>query len=173
MTIDREKAAAFGVTFEDINNTISTNLGSAYIDDFPNRGRMQRVIVQSDDQRRMQADGILKFSVRNSQGQLGAARLVRVGAMGGRTDADRGFNRPPFVRISGSARPGYSSGDAIVEMERLAATLPRGFGFERAGQSLQERLSGSQAPLLGLSRWSCSCASRRSTKAGRFRWRSS
>ena len=51
LSIDREKAAAFGVTFEDINNTISTNLGSAYINDFPNRGRMQRVIVQSDDDR--------------------------------------------------------------------------------------------------------------------------
>ena len=48
LVIDREKAGAFGVTFEDINNTISTNLGSNYINDFPNRGRMQRVIVQAD-----------------------------------------------------------------------------------------------------------------------------
>ena len=48
LNIDREKAAALGVTFEEINNTISTNLGSAYVNDFPNRGRMQRVIVQAD-----------------------------------------------------------------------------------------------------------------------------
>ncbi len=89
LMVDREKAAAFGVTFEDINNTISTNLGSAYINDFPNRGRMQRVIVQSDDQRRMQADDILKFSVRNSQGQLVPLVVVRVGELGGRADADR------------------------------------------------------------------------------------
>ena len=56
LVIDREKAAALGVTFEEINNTISTNLGSAYINDFPNRGRMQRVIVQADRAARMQAD---------------------------------------------------------------------------------------------------------------------
>ena len=57
-----------------------------------------------------------------------------------------GFNYYPSVRISGSARPGYSSGDAIAEMERLALLLPRGFGYEWTGQSLQEKLSGAQAP---------------------------
>ena len=68
--IDREKAAALGVTFQDINSTISTNLGSAYINDFPNRGRMQRVIVQADNAGRMQTDDILTFNVRNSKGNL-------------------------------------------------------------------------------------------------------
>jgi multidrug efflux pump len=63
-----------------------------------------------------------------------------------------GFNFYPAVRISGEARPGFTSGDAINEMERLADKLPRGFGYEWTGQSLQEKLSGSQAPfLLGLS----------------------
>jgi multidrug efflux pump len=56
------------------------------------------------------------------------------------------------VRISGEAKPGFTSGDAIAEMERLAGKLPRGFGYEWTGQSLQEKLSGSQAPfILGLS----------------------
>jgi multidrug efflux pump len=59
LVIDREKAAALGVTFEDINNTVSTNLGSTYVNDFPNRGRMQRVIVQADVSGRMQAQDIL------------------------------------------------------------------------------------------------------------------
>jgi multidrug efflux pump len=152
LMIDREKAAALGVTFQDINNTISTNLGSTYINDFPNRGRMQRVIVQADNSGRMQTDDVLTFNVRNSKGSLvpfssfasvrwvvGPSQLV-------------GFNYYPAVRISGSARPGYTSGDAIAEMERIAATLPRGFGFEWTGQSLQEKLAGSQASLLlGLS----------------------
>jgi multidrug efflux pump len=63
-----------------------------------------------------------------------------------------GFNYYPSVRISGSAKPGYTSGDAIAEMERLTRLLPRGFGFEWTGQSLQEKSAGSQAPfLLGLS----------------------
>ena len=152
LIVDREKAAALGVTFEQINNTISTNLGSAYVNDFPNRGRMQRVIVQSDVTGRMQADEILTFNVRNSKGvlvplssfatlkwTLGPTQIV-------------GFNYYPSVRISGSAKPGYTSGDAIAEMERLAGRLPRGFGFEWTGQSLQEKSAGAQAPfLLGLS----------------------
>ncbi len=148
INIDREKASAFGVTFEEINNTISTNLGSNYVNDFPNRGRMQRVVVQADRPSRMQADDILGYNVRNTRGQLvpmssfatvnwsvGPAQIV-------------GFNYYPSVRISGSAKPGYTSGDAIREMERLAGQLPRGFGFEWTGQSLQEKQSGAQAPLL-------------------------
>ena len=59
-----------------------------------------------------------------------------------------GFNYYPSVRMSGSAKPGYTSGDAIQEMEKLAAQLPRGFGYEWTGQSLQEKQSGSQAPFL-------------------------
>src|SRR6202012_2019525 len=70
LVIDREKAGAFGVTFEDINSTISTNLGSNYINDFPNRGRMQRVIVQAGESHRMNADDILSYNVKNSRGQL-------------------------------------------------------------------------------------------------------
>ncbi len=152
LTIDREKAGAFGVTFEDINSTISTNLGSNYINDFPNRGRMQRVIVQADRGSRMNADDILNYNVKNSRGQLvPLSSFATVEWQKGPTQI-AGFNYYPAVRISGEARPGYTSGDAIAEMERLAGKLPRGFGFEWTGQSLQEKLSGSQAPfLLGLS----------------------
>jgi multidrug efflux pump len=152
LVIDREKAGAFGVTFEDINNTISTNLGSNYINDFPNRGRMQRVIVQADSLSRMNADDILNYNVKNRTGQLVPfSAFATVEWAKGPTQI-AGFNYYPAVRITGEARPGYTSGDAIAEMERLADKLPRGFGYEWAGQSLQEKLSGSQAPfLLGLS----------------------
>ena len=150
--IDREKAGAFGVTFEDINNTISTNLGSNYVNDFPNRGRMQRVIVQADKDGRMSADDILNYNVKNSRGELVPfSSFASVEWSKGPTQI-AGFNYYPAVRISGEAKPGYTSGDAIAEMERLANALPRGFGYEWTGQSLQEKLSGSQAPfLLGLS----------------------
>jgi multidrug efflux pump len=152
LMIDREKAGAFGVTFEDINSTISTNLGSNYVNDFPNRGRMQRVIVQADSGGRMNADDILNYNVKNSRGQLVPfSAFATVDWSKGPTQI-AGFNFYPSVRISGEARPGYTSGDAIAEMERLANMLPRGFGYEWTGQSLQEKLSGSQAPfLLGLS----------------------
>ncbi|MBR0875435.1 multidrug efflux RND transporter permease subunit [Bradyrhizobium tropiciagri] len=148
LVIDREKAGAFGVTFEDINNTISTNLGSNYINDFPNRGRMQRVIVQADKTSRMNADDILNYNVKNSRGQLVPfSAFATVEWTKGPTQI-AGFNYYPAVRISGEARPGFTSGDAIAEMERLADKLPRGFGYEWTGQSLQEKLSGSQAPFL-------------------------
>ncbi|BAT59136.1 multidrug efflux pump subunit AcrB [Variibacter gotjawalensis] len=148
LMIDREKAAAFGLTFEDINNTISTNLGSNYINDFPNRGRMQRVIVQSDNDRRMQAEHILNYNVRNSRGELVPfSSFATVQWAVGPTQI-AGFNYYPSVRISGSAKPGFTSGDAIAEMEKLSGQLPRGFGYEWTGQSLQEKLAGSQAGFL-------------------------
>src|SRR6185312_1204672 len=152
LMIDREKAGAFGVTFEDINNTISTNLGSNYINDFPNRGRMQRVIVQADNFSRMNADDILNYNVKNSRGQLVPfSAFASIEWSKGPTQI-AGFNYYPAVRISGEAKKGFTSGDAIKEMERLSGKLPRGFGYEWTGQSLQEKLSGSMAPLLlGLS----------------------
>ena len=107
LMIDREKAGAFGVTFEDINNTISTNLGSNYVNDFPNRGRMQRVIVQADRGSRMNADDILNYNVKNSRGQLVPfSAFATVEWSKGPTQI-AGFNYYPAVRISGEARPGY------------------------------------------------------------------
>jgi multidrug efflux pump len=150
--IDREKANALGIAFSDVNATISANLGSSYVNDFPNSGRMQRVTIQAEQEKRMQTKDLLQLSVRNQNGGMvplssfataewtkGPAQIV-------------GYNGYPSIRISGEAAPGYSSGDAITEMERLASTLPQGFGYEWTGQSLQEIQSGSQAPyLIGLS----------------------
>jgi len=152
LTIDREKANTFGVAYADINRTISASLGSSYVNDFPNNGRMQRVTVQADADRRADISDVMKLSVRNSGGDMvslsaftshswteGATQLV-------------GYNGFLSVRVSGQAAPGYSSGDAITEMERLATDLPPGFGFEWTGQTLQEIQSGAQVPmLLGLS----------------------
>ena len=121
LVIDREKAGAFGITFEDINNTISTNLGSNYINDFPNRGRMQRVVVQADARDRMRTEDILNYNVKNSRGQLVPfSSFASVEWSRGPTQI-AGFNYYPAVRISGEAKPGYTSGDAIAEMEKLLA----------------------------------------------------
>ncbi|WP_186394802.1 efflux RND transporter permease subunit [Stappia sp. TSB10GB4] len=152
LVIDREKANAFGVAFADINATISANLGSSYVNDFPNSGRMQRVTVQADQDARMQTDDLLRLNVRNSNG--GMVPLSAFASVEWRKGPSQivGYNGYPSIRISGEAAPGYSSGDAIAEMERLAGQLPAGFGYEWTGQSLQEIQSGSQAPfLIGLS----------------------
>ncbi|QCK86296.1 multidrug efflux RND transporter permease subunit [Phreatobacter aquaticus] len=148
LIIDREKANTFGVTFADINSTITTNLGSAYINDFPNAGRLQRVLVQATAENRMQTAEMLNLNVRNANGgMVPLSAFSRIEWQRGPSQII-GYNGYPSIRISGASAPGYSSGDAINEMQRLAAELPPGFGYEWTGQSLQEIQSGSQAPLL-------------------------
>ena len=146
--IDRDKANALGVGFEAINSVISTALGSSYANDFPNSGRLQRVVVQADAPARMQPDDLLRLNVQNSKGQsvpLSAFASTRwvTGAM-----QTVRYNGYPAMRISGSAAPGFSTGAALTEMEQLAAKLPPGFGFEWTGTSREEKLAGSQAIIL-------------------------
>jgi multidrug efflux pump len=149
LDIDRDKAQALGVTFDAINTALSTSLGSAYINDFPNHGRMQRVIVQADAPARMQPQDLLQINVATSQ----PGKLVPLSAFAttkwvtGPMQTVR-YNGYPAVRISGMAAPGYSSGAAMDEMERLAAKLPNGFAYEWTGQSREEKLAGSQALIL-------------------------
>jgi multidrug efflux pump len=148
LLIDREKANTFGVAFADINSTISTNLGSSYVNDFPNAGRLQRVTVQADENRRMQTADLLKLNVRNSNGgMVPLSAFASIEWTSGPTQTV-GYNGYPSVPISGQANAGYSSGEAITEMERLFSQLPPGFGYEWTGQSREEIASGTQAPLL-------------------------
>ena len=152
LKIDREKANAFGVTFGEINRTISVALGSGYVNDFPNEGKMQRVIVQAEASARMNIEDVLKLNVRNAAGGMVPLSSFASAEWGFGPTQIVGYNGYPSVRITGAAAPGYSSGDAIAEIERLAAELPAGYAFEWTGQSLQEIESGSQAPMLiGLS----------------------
>lgn len=152
LLIDREKANAFGVQFADINSAISANLGSSYVNDFPNAGRMQRVTVEATDRSRMQTTDLLDLHVRNVNGGMVPLSAFATAEWTRGPLQVVGYNGYPAIRISGQAAPGYSSGDAIAEMERLVGELPPGFGYEWTGQSLQEIASGTQAPLLiGLS----------------------
>jgi len=146
--IDREKANALGVAFADINSTLSTALGSSYVNDFASSGRQQRVIVQADAPQRLQPEDILRLNVRSAAGTMvpfasfatshwiqGPVQLVR-------------YNGYPAIKLTGDAQPGRSTGEAMDELERLAGQLPPGFGIEWTGQSLEEKTSGSQAPML-------------------------
>jgi multidrug efflux pump len=143
LDIDRDKANALGVSFDSVNAALSTSLGSAYINDFPNAGRLQRVVVQADAPARMQPDDLLKLNATNARGQpvpLSAFATTRwiTGPM--QTVRYNGYST---MRLSGDAAPGHSTGQALDEMERLAAQLPAGFAFEWTGQSREEKLSGS------------------------------
>jgi len=146
--IDRDKANALGVTFDAINATVSTGLGSSYINDFPNRGRLQRVVVQADAPARMQPDDLLRLNASNTKGQpVPLSAFATTKWVKGATQTVR-YNGYPAIRISGDAAQGYSTGAAMAEMEKLAGQLPQGFGFEWTGQSREEKLAGSQAIVL-------------------------
>ncbi|MGY4831262.1 efflux RND transporter permease subunit [Sphaerotilaceae bacterium SBD11-9] len=146
--VDRDRAAALGVSFDAINTAFSTALGSAYVNDFPNAGRLQRVVVQADAKGRMQPDDLLKINVPNAQGKLvPLSAIASTRWITGPMQTIR-YNGYPSMRLAGDAAPGHSTGEAMAEMERLAAQLPAGFAYEWTGQSREERLSGSQALVL-------------------------
>jgi multidrug efflux pump len=146
--IDRDKANALGVPFDSINSTLSTALGSAYVNDFPNQGRLQRVVIQADAPARMQPDDLLKLNANNSRGQpVPLSAFASTRWVTGPMQTVR-YNGYPAMRIDGAAAPGSSSGAALKEMEALAAKLPAGIGYEWTGQSREEKLAGSQALIL-------------------------
>ncbi|MBP6903174.1 MAG: efflux RND transporter permease subunit [Burkholderiaceae bacterium] len=148
VSIDRERAYAQGVSFDGINALLSTALGSAYVNDFPNKGRLQRVIVQAEAGARMTPEDVLKLQVMNSRGQLvPLSALASTQWITGPMQTSR-YNGYPAMKLAGDAAPGRSTGEAMAEMERLAAQLPTGFGFEWTGQSYEEKLSGAQATIL-------------------------
>ncbi|MFJ1311448.1 multidrug efflux RND transporter permease subunit [Agrobacterium sp. P15N1-A] len=148
LKIDRQKAEALGVPFTMISDTLTAAIGSTYVNDFPNAGRLQQVIVQADAPNRMQIDDVLKLYVRNNAGGMVSLSEVVTPAWEDSPLQLVRYNGYPAARIAGSAAPGVSSGDAMAEMERLASQLPPGFMVEWTGQSLQEKQSASQAPIL-------------------------
>lgn len=148
ITMDDAKAGALGLATADINATLSTALGGSYVNDFLDKGRVKKVYVQADAPYRMAPDSIQRWFVRNSDGAMvpfsafstqqwtfGAPKLER-------------YNGFSSYEIVGEAAAGVSSGTAMAAVEALVAQLPAGVGIEWAGQSYQERLSGSQAPAL-------------------------
>ncbi|MFP9529190.1 multidrug efflux RND transporter permease subunit [Pectobacterium brasiliense] len=148
LQIDRQKAFALGVAFDEISQTLSGAVGSLYVNDFPNADRMQQVIIQADAPYRMQPEDILKLYVRNgSGGMVPLSEFVQAKWENSPLQLVR-YKGYQAIKITGSAAAGYSSGDAIKEMERLAEQLPEGFAVEWTGLSLQEQQSASEAPML-------------------------
>ena len=146
--IDYEKAMAQGLSVSDINNTLSTAWGSAYVDDFVDRNRVKKVYLQADAPFRMNPQDLNLWFVRNSDGKMvpfsafastswsfGSPRLER-------------YNGVPAMEIVGEAAPGKSTGEAMAAIEDMVKQLPAGIGIEWTGLSYQERQAGSQAPAL-------------------------
>ncbi|MEK7317609.1 MAG: efflux RND transporter permease subunit, partial [Pseudomonadota bacterium] len=146
--IDREKARALGVSVADINSTLSIAFGSSYVNDFIYEGRVRRVIVQAEGADRRLPDDLTKLRVRNANGDMVAfAAFATSKWIMGSPRLER-YNGMPAVKLAGQAAPGKSTGEAMRVMEENFAKLPPGFGFEWSGQSYEERLAGSQEPIL-------------------------
>jgi len=148
LDVDDVRAGAQGVALSDINDVLGTAWGSAYVTDFIENGRIKKVYLQGDAKYRMLPEDISNWYVRNKAGnmvpfsafatarwQYGSPRLER-------------YNGIPSVEIMGQAAPGVSTGEAMAEMEKMAAQLPPGIGYEWTGLSYEEKNAGAQAPAL-------------------------
>jgi len=148
LDIDDVRAGALGVSQASINEVLSTAWGSSYVNDFIQNGRVKKVYLQSDPKYRMLPEDINSWYVRNQAGEMvpfsafsaahwqyGSPRLER-------------YNGIPSVEIMGQAAPGVSTGEAMAEMEKMAARLPTGIGYEWTGLSYEEKQAGKQAPAL-------------------------
>ncbi|HSH86135.1 MAG TPA: multidrug efflux RND transporter permease subunit [Methylophilus sp.] len=152
MHLNRSKANALGVSVDEINDTLATLLGSNYLGDFVYGNQVRRVLIQADGKQRQTLEDIRKIRLKASDGSLVPLSSIMTldWAMG--TPQRTRFNGFPSFNINGGPAPGYSSGDAMKKIEAVVQGLGKGIGFEWAGQSLEEKQSGSQAALLfGLS----------------------
>jgi multidrug efflux pump len=167
MQVDRVQAQSMGLAVRDVYSAIQMMLAPVYVNDFFYQGRVLRVLMQADAPYRMDPDALKRFYVpsNRSDGISGTngdsadtapppmiplASVVHSSWSVGPPSITR-YNGFPAIEITGQSGPGKSSGEAMQEMERIVEQeLPPGFGFDWAGQSLQEILAGAQAPMLFL-----------------------
>ena len=148
LIIDDEKARAHQVSLAAINDSLSIAWGSSYVNDFIDRGRVKRVYMQGEPTSRMNPEDLGKWYVRNAAGEMVPFTAFATGEWTYGPPKLTRFNGVPAMEILGAAAPGYSSGEAMAAVERIAEQLPAGIGYSWTGQSYEERLSGSQAPAL-------------------------
>jgi multidrug efflux pump len=148
LDIDDVRAGSLGVSQADINSVLATAWGSTYVNDFIQNGRVKKVYLQSDPNYRMLPEDINGWYVNNKSGQMvpfsafatarwqyGSPRLER-------------YNGIPSVEVLGQAAKGISTGESMAEVEKMAAQLPPGIGYEWTGLSYEEKNAGAQAPAL-------------------------
>jgi multidrug efflux pump len=146
LDIDRTKAQLLGVRMTDVFAALQIYIGSAYVNDFNLFGRTYRVTAQADSNYRMEPSDVLAIRVRNDQGQtVPLASFTTVQSVTGPYRVPR-YNLYPAAELDGAAAPGYSLGQAITAMERLAATnLPDGFAYEWTTLAYQQIRAGNTA----------------------------
>jgi hydrophobe/amphiphile efflux-1 (HAE1) family protein len=142
LDVDDSKASAFGLRLDDVNASISSTWGAAYVDDFLDKGRTKRVFMQAAAPFRMQPDDLGRWYVRNASNEMVPFSAFTTGRWRlGPQRLDR-FNGFPAATIQGEPAPGHSSGDALTAIGRLASRLPPGFGHDWYGPAYEELKAG-------------------------------
>jgi HAE1 family hydrophobic/amphiphilic exporter-1 len=149
VTIDRDKAKAMGISLSQISTTLNVFMGSEYVNDFDYNNRTYRVFAQADQPFRMNAGDLHSYYVRSDSGQMVPLdNLVSIAATSGPPVITH-YNLFRAVEIDGSAAPGYSSGQGLDAMEKLAnANMMHGMKYEWTGLTLDEIESGGKALII-------------------------
>jgi HAE1 family hydrophobic/amphiphilic exporter-1/multidrug efflux pump len=148
--IDQQKATALGVSLGDVNQTLASTWGVAYVNDFLDKGRTKRVYMQADAPFRMAPEDLGRWYIRNRQGEMVPFSAIAASRWTFGSPKLERFNGIPAMAIAGEPAVGHSSGEAMAAMEAIVAQLPAGVGSEWSGLSYEERISGANAPLLYL-----------------------
>ena len=146
--IDFDRAGALGIPVDQINDTLSTAWGSAYVNDFSDRGRVKRVYLQADARFRSQLEDLNRLYVRNNQGAMTPFSAFSTGKWSYGSPNMQRYNSFPSLEFMGEAASGRSTGEAMQAMEDMAQKLPKGIGFEWTALSYQERMASAQGPML-------------------------
>ncbi|KAA8735421.1 efflux RND transporter permease subunit [Acinetobacter qingfengensis] len=148
LTIDDSKIGALSLSQSDVDDVLSTALGSSYVNDFINNGRVKKVYVQGDASARMSPEDIKRWYVRNSNDEMVPfAAFSQIGWNYAPSSLAR-YNGTASLELTGEPADGVSSGTAMQEMANLVKQLPEGFGYSWSGLSYQEQQSGNLAPWL-------------------------
>jgi multidrug efflux pump len=148
ITVDQQKASALGLSIAEVNRVLSTGWGSSYVNDFIDRGRVKKVYLQGQPDSRMAPEDLGKWFVRNAEGEMVPFSAFASGTWVYASPRLERYNGVSSLEVLGMPAPGVSSGVAMAEVEKMAAQLPPGIGYEWTGLSLEERDSGSQTPML-------------------------
>lgn len=146
--VDKDQAKKQGVLVSDVYATLSTFLGSSYVNDFNLYGRNFRVMSQADSSFRGDLSNISRYYVRNSQGNMVPLGSLITSKVIEAPAVISHYNIYRSVEINGSPKPGYSSGQALDALREVAKTLPAGYGYEFSGMSREEIAAGSQQSMI-------------------------
>jgi len=146
LEIDRTKAQMLGIPLPNVFETLQVYLGSAYVNDFNAFGRVYQVTAQADLPFRLHPEDIGKLKTRNAAGEfVPLGSIVKVSEITGPNLLQR-YNQAVAVAVSGNTAPGFSSGDSLAKMQKLAKEiLPQGIGYEWTELALQQQEAGNAA----------------------------